>query len=85
MTTPPVSQQAEHDPLTCELCHAEGTGAEIEYLTAQVNQLRALLSEVAASGISFQDPRVRYLEVQIDCSTWDDIAAALRTNEREDT
>jgi hypothetical protein len=31
----------EHDPLTCELCHAEGMGAEIAAVTAERDDARA--------------------------------------------
>lgn len=30
-----------------------------------------LLREVAAAGVKFEDPRLDYLEVQIDCETWE--------------
>lgn len=34
-----------------------------------------LLRDVATSGVSFEDPRVGYLEVQIDRGTWEALAA----------
>lgn len=40
-----------HDPLTCELCHAEGTGAEISHLFMEAAGLR-----VALEAISDADP-----------------------------
>lgn len=33
--------------------------------------LARVLAEVAASGVSFEDPRVGYVEVQIDRKTWE--------------
>lgn len=34
------------------------------------NEAADLLEEVAHSGVSFEDPRVSYVEVQIDRETW---------------
>lgn len=32
------SSDDRHDPLTCEICHAEGTGAEIAALKAEADR-----------------------------------------------
>lgn len=42
-----------HDPLTCELCHAEGTVAEVEALTAERDRYRAQASDVADAADRF--------------------------------
>lgn len=39
----------EHDPLTCELCHAEGVGAELASLKAEVDCLRDDLAKIGAA------------------------------------
>lgn len=41
----------------------------------QVEVLLELLEDVAVSGVAFEDPRIKYVEVQLDRSTWDDIQA----------
>lgn len=33
----------------------------------------ALLDEIAGAGVAFEDPRVKYVEVQIDTVTWNEI------------
>ena len=45
--------------------------ASIRKLEAQPDPLRELLTDVANSGVSFDDERLKYVEVQIDRSTWD--------------
>lgn len=35
------------------------------------DELRALIGAVAASGVAFEDPRLDYIEVQIDRTTWE--------------
>lgn len=34
-----------------------------------------LLRDVAVSGVSWDEPRIGYVEVQIDRATWDELAA----------
>ena len=41
---------------------------------AEVERLRELLRDVATSGVSYEEPRVHYLEVQIDRPTWEELA-----------
>lgn len=48
---------------------------EIARLTAEVERLRGLLSEVACSGVEFEDDRVRYVAVQINREVWLEIRA----------
>jgi hypothetical protein len=36
----------EHDPLTCELCHAEGMGAEIAAVAAERDRYRETLESI---------------------------------------
>lgn len=48
-------------------------------MQADIDRLRGLLAEVAASGVSFEDERVGYVEVQIDRDTWTEIAAVTAT------
>lgn len=38
-----------------------------------IERLRELLEEVASSGVVFCDPRSRYVEIQIDCVTWESL------------
>ena len=44
--------------------------AENAELTRQLEEARELLTEVAVSGVSMSDPRIDYVEVQIDTDTW---------------
>lgn len=44
-------------------------------LRAEVERLRALLSDVAESGVEFDDERLRWLSVQIDRETWAQVQA----------
>lgn len=39
------------------------------------DRMADLLREVADSGVAFEDPRIRYVDVQIDGDTWDEIRA----------
>ncbi len=45
-------------------------GHALEIGNAKIEGLRALLLEVAEGGVEFDDPRVRYVAVQIDADTW---------------
>jgi hypothetical protein len=45
-------------------------GHALEIGNAKIEDLRALLLEVAEGGVEFEDPRVRYVAVQIDADTW---------------
>jgi hypothetical protein len=56
--------------------------SEVEYmgrmeLMREVERLRALLRDVADSGVAFEDPRIHYVEVQIDTVTWQEIRDAV--------
>ena len=64
--------------------HGKNCIYAINHLIASHFQLRAtnaellsLLRDVAESGISFEDERIKYLEVQIDRETWQAIRAVL--------
>lgn len=46
-------------------------------LLAEVERARALLRDIAASGIEFDDGRLRYMTVQVDRTTWCSIRAYL--------
>jgi hypothetical protein len=49
---------------------------EVEYVRAdQLAGAVDLLRDVATSGVAFEDPRIDYLEVQIDRDTWEALAA----------
>ena len=39
-------------------------------LIEEVRELRRMVGEVAGSGVEFEDPRIRYLTVQIDQKLW---------------
>lgn len=45
---------------------------------AERERLLDLLEEIATSGIGFEDDRLRYLDVQIDRSDWEQLLALLR-------
>jgi hypothetical protein len=36
----------------------------------EIDNLKALLVDVANAGLVFSDPRVSYVEIQIDAETW---------------
>ena len=59
--------EAEHVRLKTDVAR------ELDNMADQIMKLRDLLSDVFNSGVSFDDPRVRYLEVQIDRPTWNEI------------
>ena len=42
----------------------------LRYLVAELARLRGLIREVRKSGVFYIDPRIRYVEVQIDTDTW---------------
>lgn len=42
----PDRDRREHDPLTCELCHAEGVGAELASLRAENERLREAINQL---------------------------------------
>lgn len=44
-----------------------------ERALAEVKRLRELLREVAGAGVTFDDARVGYVEVQINRVTWDEL------------
>src|SRR5690606_568610 len=47
----------------------------------ELDQLRELICDVAASGVVVDDARLRYVEIQVDRQTWDEVrtlAAARR-------
>lgn len=44
--------------------------SEIKALTGRLDSALGLLRDVATSGVSFEDERVSYVEVQIDAETW---------------
>lgn len=50
---------------------------------AEVARLRGLVDEVRACGTEDDDPRLRYMIVQIDKGLWGDLKAALDTPARE--
>lgn len=41
----------------------------------ELDQLRELICDVAASGVVFEDERLDYLEIQVDRQTWDEVCA----------
>jgi hypothetical protein len=53
-------------------------GAVDDPVVAERDALRALVCDVADSGVAFEDPRLNYVEVQIDRDTWESIRAATR-------
>jgi len=53
------------------LWQKEGMGRDITALLDEVERLKALLREVAQSGVEHDDPRIGYLTVQIDRVTWE--------------
>ena len=58
-------------------------GHALEIGNAKIEDLRALLLEVAEGGVEFEDPRVRYVAVQIDADTWARVKALSATAEEE--
>ena len=54
---------------SCVLLHGHADAAE------------ALLLEVAAAGVVLDDPRIGYVEIQIDRETWQAIRAAVGAKE----
>ena len=55
-----------------------GGGMECPYckitrLTAENKVMRELLNEVAVAGVPFDDPRIDYVEIQVDRDTLDEI------------
>jgi outer membrane murein-binding lipoprotein Lpp len=52
-------------------------------LRAEAARLRGLVDEVRACGTEDDDPRLRYMIVQIDKGLWGDLKAALDTPARE--
>jgi hypothetical protein len=46
------------------------TGDELDRCLDRAERAEALLRDVAASAVTFDDPRVGYVEVQIDRPTW---------------
>lgn len=65
---------AEHRHTTfvagCYRCE-QGRDEALDAAVAERDELRALVERVAASGVVFEDPRVGYVEVQIDRETWE--------------
>lgn len=51
--------------------------AYVRELEAERDRLRGLLHDVAESGVSMHDPRVRYVEIQVDRETWAKIREGL--------
>ena len=84
MTKPIYCDRHRADHMTsCPRC-AEEKIVELEELVAElkaaegilhqtISRQRGLLGEVANSGVEFEDDRVRYVTVQIDRDTWDDL------------
>ena len=58
-------------------------GHALEIGNAKIEGLRALLLEVAEGGVEFEDPRVRYVAVQIDAETWARVRALTAPAEEE--
>lgn len=58
-------------------------GHALEIGNAKIEDLRALLLEVAEGGVEFEDPRVRYVAVQIDADTWARVKALTAPAEEE--
>ena len=58
-------------------------GHALEIGNAKIEDLRALLLEVAEGGVEFEDPRVRYVAVQIDADTWALVKALTAPAEEE--
>jgi len=52
---------------------AEFTRRELQAGWEEIEKLRALLKDIAASGVEFQHPSLKYLVVQIDRETWEAI------------
>ena len=52
--------------------------AEIARLREDNGRLRALLYDVANSGVAQDNPRIGYVEVQIDRTTWAEITPFVR-------
>jgi hypothetical protein len=53
----------------------DALAAAVESLAAQVERYRALLLDVAWSGVEDDDPRTKYRTVQIDRDTWHEVRA----------
>jgi hypothetical protein len=52
-------------------------GSVVREAAALLREAHELLREVSNSGVSFQDPRVGYLEVQINRATWESLRSLL--------
>ena len=68
-----------HYEMQCKVCHGKYpyhvADCEVASLTARVEEAERLCREVVASGVEFNDIRVRYLLVQVDRVTWEELAA----------
>jgi hypothetical protein len=53
----------------------DGHVRDKEVWRQSATRLREALREVAACGVSFEDERIGYVEVQIDRSTWERVKA----------
>ena len=51
----------------------EKAGRIMRAQAAEITRLRALVADVAASGLTIDDSRLGYVEAQIDRGTWDAI------------
>lgn len=43
-----------HDPLTCEVCHAEGTTAEVQALLDEIGRLREAFADLYEEALDMR-------------------------------
>ena len=62
-----------HDQRHAEARKADDARAALAAKEQECERLRELIEEVASCGVSMQDERLSYVEVQIDTDTWAEI------------
>ena len=83
-----IKAQAEITRLTAELEHMTSELDDGQVLIAELladtysllqknSKLRELLHEIAVAGVPFDDPRIDYVEIQVDKDTMADLRAAI--------
>lgn len=74
-TWPPEPEGESERATGVEYIRADLHAAEIAHLTRELEAARALLRELTGHEPVLDDARLRYVEIQVDRQTWDEVCA----------